>query len=348
MEFPRKIKRNNGYIIQHLSDIDFYKLTMLQFLFHKFSWVTARYKYKNRTEGIPSISQYLKQINDELDWICTLKFQEFELNGIAKSPFLTPDFIHFLKIFQLNRDYIKAWVNSDNELCIEATGPIIHITFFEIYVLEIAEEIYTRNIYPNLDYTEGRERLTEKLRKVQEYVDTGKPFSFADFGGRRRARAIWHEEVESRTSTVLSPKVFVGTSNVLLSILYDIKRMGTMAHEIFQMGQALVHPLDSQRFILQKWAEEYRGDLGIALTDTLGFNKFLKDFDKYFAMLFTGGRHDSADPFQWGDRLINHYKGFGIDPMTKSAVFSDGLTFLKAIQLSDYFLNRIIVSHGIV
>jgi len=347
MVFKSKIDRSNGHIINFLSDIDFYKFTMLQFLLHQFPWVNGKYKYKNRTTGIPSISSFVDQINKELDWLCSLRFTEFELAGISKNRFMSVDFVQFLRMFQLNRDYIKAWVDDAGELRIEAKGPLVHVMLFEIYVLEIVEEIYTRNIYPDLDYKEGRERLTEKLRKVQEYTATGKPFSFADFGGRRRASGIWHEEVIATTVKALPSNVFVGTSNVLLSILYDISSIGTIAHEVLQMAQAFILWVDCQKFILQKWANEYPGELGIALTDTMGFDKFLKDFDKYFAMLFAGCRHDSADPFKWGDRLIDHYQGFQIDPMTKTAVFSDGLTFEIAFKLCDYFLNRILVSHGI-
>jgi nicotinate phosphoribosyltransferase len=347
MSFKSKIDRRNGHIIQFLSDIDFYKLTMLQFLLHHFPWVNAKYKYKNRTIGIPNVAAFVDQINKELNWLCLLRFRDFELAGIGKDRFMSPDFIQFLRLFKLNRKYIRAWVDEKDELHIEAEGPIVHVMLFEIYVLEIVEEVYTRNVYPDLDYTEGRERLEEKIRKIKEYVALGKLFSYADFGGRRRASGIWHEELIATTSAALPPNVFVGTSNVLLSILYDLRRIGTMAHEIFQMAQALILWVDCQKFILQKWSDEYRGELGIALTDTMGFDKFLKDFDKYFAMLFAGGRHDSGDPFKWGDRFITHYKGFGINPMTKTAVFSDGLTFEKAFRLSDYFLNRILVSHGI-
>jgi len=348
MEFKSRIKRVNDHVIQFLTSIDFYKITMLQFLLHRFPAVTSRYKYKNRTKGVQNLVKFLSEINEELDWLCTLRFQPFELDHINKNAkFLTIDFIYFLKLFQLNREWIKAWVDDDGNLCIESAGPIIHVTLFEIYVLKIVEEVYTRNVYPNFDLTEGRERLKEKLYRILEFEKSGNPFRFADFGGRRCFSTAWHEEAVATAAAKLKPTTFVGTSDVLLSYLYGIKFIGTMAHEIFQMAQSLVRSLDSQTFILNEWAKEYRGNLGIALTDTLGFDKFLYDFDKYFSKLYDGCRHDSGDPYIWGDKLIDHYKKMDINPMTKSSVFSDGLNFPQAINLATYFNNRLPVSFGI-
>jgi len=347
--FKSKIKRVNDHIIQFLSDVDFYKITMLQFLLHRFPAVMTRYKYKNRTKGVVNLERYVKEINEEIDWLCTLRFQDFELEHLKNkaSKFLTIDFIHFLKLFQLNREWIKVWVDKDKKLRIEATGPIIHVTLFEIYVLAIVEEVYTRNIHPSFSLAEGRERLNEKIALVLEHESRGFLFRFADFGGRRRFNLAWHEEAVATAVAKLKPTTFVGTSNVLLSYLYKIKFIGTMAHEIFQMAQALVRLLDSQTLILNEWAKEYRGDLGIALTDTLGFDKFLYDFDKYFAQLYDGCRHDSDDPFKWGDKLIRHYEKFNINPMGKCGVFSDGLDFPLAINLNTYFYHRLPVSFGI-
>jgi len=348
MKFKSKIKRVNDHVIQFLSSIDFYKITMLQFLLHRFPSVMSRYKYKNRTKKVQNLAKFLSEINEELDWLCTLRFQPFELDHINKNAkFLTIDFIYFLKLFQLNREWIKAWVDKDGNLCIEATGPIIHVTLFEIYVLKIVEEVYTRNVYPNFDLTEGRERLEEKINKILEFEKSGIPFHFADFGGRRAFSTAWHEEAVAIAVAKLQRTTFVGTSDVLLSYLYDRKFIGTMAHEIFQMGQALVRLLDSQTFILNEWAKEYRGNLGIALTDTLGLDKFLFDFDKYFSKLYDGGRHDSGDPYKWGNKFIDHCKKLNINPMHKIGVFSDGLNFSKAINLAIYFNNCLPVSFGI-
>jgi len=143
------------------------------------------------------------------------------------------------------------------------------------------------------------------------------------------------------------PDNFIGTSNVDLARRYNLKPIGTMAHEFIQAAQALTRIKDSQKFAFDTWAKEYRGDLGIALSDCLGFEAFLNDFDMFFSKLFDGARHDSGDPYIWGEKLIAHYESFGIDPITKSAVFSDGLDFSKAIEIHETFKDRIKVSFGI-
>lgn len=347
MSFISKVKRNE-YVINYLSDVDFYKLTMLQFILHNFSWANAKYKFKCRTKGV-KLHNYVNEIGGELDHLCTLRFQEFELDFLKKISFLTTDFIHFLRLFQLNREWIKVSVKN-GELSIEAEGPWLHVMMFEIYVLQIVQEVYTRNEFPNYDLTIARERLNKKIDMIEDYVfgSKGKNYKITDFGGRRRFNGIWHEEVVDTFTKRLPSSVFVGTSNVLLAITYNLRAIGTMAHEIFQAGQALgPRPVHSQSFILQKWVNEFRGNLGTALTDTLGSDKFFKDFDLYFAKLYDGCRHDSGDPYFWGDRLINHYEKMRIDPMTKSAIFSDGLDIIKSFELNDYFYDRIPVSFGI-
>jgi nicotinate phosphoribosyltransferase len=336
-----------NHIIQCLSDIDLYKLTMLQFILHNFSYATAKYKFKNRTKNV-NLAKYVDEINREVDHLCTLKFEDFELDFIKTLPFFTVDFIYFLKLFRLNREWIKIYVEN-GELVIETKeAPMLYVMMFEIYILAITEEVYTRNEYKDLDLSEGRKRLQNKIDMILNFVNTtGKPFPMADFGTRRRFSLLWQEEVISNLSEKLPKNVFIGTSNVLFANLYHIKPIGTMAHEIFQAGQAFTRPIDSQKLILDLWAKEFNGNLSIALTDTLGFDKFLKDFNLYYAKLYDGGRHDSADPFKWGDKFISHYESFLIDPMTKIAAFSDGLTIPKSIELANYFYNRIKYLFGI-
>lgn len=348
MSFISKITRKNNHVIQFLTDVDLYKLTMLQFILHQFPNTVAKYKFKNRTKNV-NLAKYVNEINNEIDWLCSLKFQAFEIAHLSTIPFFTKDFIYFLKLLQLNREWIKAYIDTKGELAIEAEGPWLHVMMFEVYVLAIVEEIYTRNEFQNLDMSEGRKKLHAKINMVLDFINkSNKPFPIVDFGTRRRFSFSWHEEVVSTLTNKLPKDIFIGTSNVLFSNLYNIKYVGTMAHEIFQAGQALgPRPVHSQSFILDRWAKEYRGDLGIALTDTLGFNKFLQDFDKYFAKLYDGGRHDSGDPYEWVDKFINHYKGFKIDPLSKSVVFSDGLDIPKCIDLANYCYNRIKYSFGV-
>jgi nicotinate phosphoribosyltransferase len=225
------------------------------------------------------------------------------------------------------------------DLHITVKGSWLLTILFEVPLLAIVNEVYFDNIYPS----EGVKKLSEKLQMVHGIED----FKFADFGTRRRFKAEWQKViVETCVKTV--PNNFVGTSNVRLAMENGIRPIGTMAHEWIQAGQNVgVRLMDSQKRMLQAWVDEYRGDLGIALTDTLGVNAFIRDFDGYFAKLYDGVRHDSGDPIEWGEKMLAHYNELRIDPRTKTFVFSDGLTFPKAVEILDHFRNRVKVVFGI-
>jgi len=144
------------------------------------------------------------------------------------------------------------------------------------------------------------------------------------------------------------PRHFTGTSNLLLARDLNLTPIGTMAHEFIQACQALGPRLAlSQKFAFEKWAQEYRGNLGIALSDTYSRQAFLHDFDMFFCKLFDGARHDSGDPYIWGDALIQHYQSMGVDPLSKLLVFSDNLTIPKALAIYDHFHKRIKTAFGI-
>jgi nicotinate phosphoribosyltransferase len=194
---------------------------------------------------------------------------------------------------------------------------------------------------------DGRKRLKDKVAFLNKAIAPGKGFKFAEFGTRRRASYAWQEEA-LRYLIAHGGDMLVGTSNVHFAMKLGIKPIGTMAHEFFQAHQQLGPRLvDSQKVALQCWADEYRGELGIALSDTLGFDKFLKDFDRFFSLLFNGCRQDSGDPIEWTKKLIAHYKTMRIDPTSKSAIYSDGLTFDLAVDIFKQFNNQIQTSFGI-
>jgi nicotinate phosphoribosyltransferase len=187
----------------------------------------------------------------------------------------------------------------------------------------------------------GETNLRHKINQIK-----GTGIKFADFGTRRAFCRNWHEFVIQKLIESGIDE-FIGTSNVLYSMKYGIKAIGTMAHEVFQVCQALTRLEDSQQFALQKWADEYRGELGIALTDTLGIDKFIKDFDRYFALLFDGVRQDSGSPELWFDKMLKHYMDMGINTLTKTAIFSDGLTFDRMLEIDKYVDARMNTAYGI-
>lgn len=336
-------------IINSRLDIDKYKFTMGYVFFMYFTNLSSRYKFKNRSNI--NLLPYMDEIKDQLKHLCTLKFTPQELDFLkARNPFFSPAYMEFLRNTQLNYDYLD--IREENgELYIGTLPdvPLIYATWFEIHVLSIVEEVYTRNTFPNFDYTEGDRLLDEKIKMANDYHKNKAYFTFADFITRRRINFSRHNHVIKRLATEIPSRCFVGTSNMLLAKLYDILDIGTMAHEYLQVGQGLdnISLAHHQKFMLQKWADTYQGTLGIALTDVVGFDAFLKDFNLYFAKLFDGCRHDSGDPFVWGEKLIAHYEKLGISATSKTAVFSDGVSFDLMFRLIDRFRGRIKLSFGI-
>jgi nicotinate phosphoribosyltransferase len=216
---------------------------------------------------------------------------------------------------------------------------------FEVPVLAIVSEVYDRNVHPDPDFTEGRRRLREKIEQMNAVSDP--EFRIADYGTRRRFSRTWQDEVLRTLASGIGQK-FVGTSNVRFAMEQGMTPLGTMAHEYLQACQAVGPRLrDSQVFAFNMWAREYRGDLGIALSDVCGMDAFLRDFDLFFCKLFDGVRHDSGDPFEWGEKLIAHYQKMRIDPGSKTMVFSDSLNVPLCLRLFERFRGRIHTAFGI-
>ena len=331
-------------IIKSLLDTDLYKFTMMQVVLHHFSQANVEYRFKCRNEGI-DLTDYAEQINTELDELCNLKFDKEELEYLRGLRFIKDDFVEFLRLFQLNRDFINVFAEGE-ELEIVISGPWLHTIMFEVPVLAIVNQIYFADHCYDPDYAEGERRLYDKIDQVKSHPDISQ-FSLSDFGTRRRFSRDWQEKVIEILKDHLSDNL-AGTSNVYLAKKFELTPIGTMAHEFLQAAQALGPRLrDSQKFALETWAQEYRGDLGIALSDVVGFDAFLRDFDLYFSKLFDGARQDSGDPFEWGEKLIEHYHSLNIDPKTKQMVFSDGLDFPLALRIFHRFYKRCNVAFGI-
>jgi nicotinate phosphoribosyltransferase len=333
-------------IIQSLLDTDLYKFTMMQVVLHHFPGAQVEYRFRCRTEGV-DLRPFLDEIRDELDALCDLRFDEAELAYLRGLRFMKSDFVDFLGLFQFNKKYLHAATSSETGgIDITIRGPWLHTILYEIPVLSVVSEVYFRRTQPLPDLAEGRRRLRSKIDLVRT-VDPELEFKISDFGTRRRFSRDWQEEV-LRTLRDEVPEYFAGTSNVWFAMRNNLTPLGTMAHEYMQACQALGPRLrDSQTFAFDKWAQEYRGDLGIALSDTYGLDAFLRDFDMYFCKLFDGARHDSGDPFEWGEKLIAHYRRNRVDPLTKTLIFSDQLDFPLAIEIARRFHGRARTSFGI-
>ena len=332
-------------IISSLLDTDLYKFTMMQVVLHHFPGAQVQYRFKCRTPGV-DFRPLIDEIRDEINALCSLRFRERELDYLRGLRFIKSDFVDFLALFQMNPRLVHMRGLDSGELDMTVEGPWLHTILFEIPILAIINEVYFRSIYPVPDYSEGRRRLIEKSKLIADDPSLA-GLTLADYGTRRRFSRLWHEEVLLSLKTVLG-RHFVGTSNVFYAMKHGITPLGTMAHEYLQACQALGPRLrDSQTYGFETWAREYRGDLGIALSDVFGLDAFLNDFDLFFCKLFDGARHDSGDPFQWGERIIAHYEKHRIDPKTKTMVFSDGLTFPVLIELYRRFHQRSKIAFGV-
>jgi nicotinate phosphoribosyltransferase len=334
-------------IITSLLDTDLYKFTMMQVVLHHFPGATVEYRFKCRNPGI-DLASHVDEIREQVQYLCTLRFREDELEYLRGLRFIKSDFVDFLGLFQLNMKYItiRPSPSGNGELEIVIQGPWLHTILFEIPVLAIVNEVYFRAKRKAQDFDEGRRRLHEKIALVaQDPAMRG--VRIADYGTRRRFSRRWHEEVILALKDKLGTNL-AGTSNVMYAWRHGLTPLGTMAHEYLQACQALGPRLrDSQTFGFETWAREYRGDLGIALSDVYGMDAFLRDFDLYFCKLFDGARHDSGDPLEWGERLLAHYERNRVDPKTKTLVFSDALTFPKVIELYRRFRGRARIAFGV-
>ncbi len=340
-------------IIHSLLDTDLYKFTMLQVVLHKFPQTHSVYHFRcrNLDDTVYPLVEILDDLNTQLDMLCQLKFKEDELKYLRSLRFIKSDFVDYLELFQLKRRFINAGIDDEGRLDIWVEGPMVQAMMFEIFVLAIVNELYFQRIRSPEVLLEGERRLQHKIALLKQYQaeqnPNDPPFLVSDFGTRRRYSYEWQKHVITEFYQAV-PNIFRGTSNVLIAKDLNIIPIGTMAHEFLQAFQALdVRLRDFQKAALETWVQEYRGDLGIALTDVVGMDAFLRDFDLYFAKLFDGLRHDSGDPYEWGDKAYAHYKKLKIDSKTKMLTFSDGLNIEKAWSLHNYFKDRFQVSFGI-
>jgi len=334
-------------IIQSLLDTDLYKFTMMQVVLHHFPGAQVEYKFKCRNPGV-DLTPHLEEIRAEIAELCTLRLRDEELAYLRNLRFMKSDFVDFLALFHFNAKYVRVEPDpiSPGELDITIHGPWLHTILYEIPILAIVSEVYFRRTRPGASLDEGRRRLLDKLDTVRK-LDPALEFKISDYGTRRRFSLAWHEEV-IRTIKDKVPRLFAGTSNVWLAMRNDLTSLGTVAHEYMQACQALGPRLrDSQAFAFEMWAKEYRGDLGIAISDTYGMDAFLRDFDLYFCKLFDGARQDSGDPLEWGEKLIAHYLRNRVDPKTKTLIFSDSLTIPKAVEIARQFSGRARLAFGI-
>ena len=340
-------------IINSLLENDLYKFSMGQGVFHQAPEYETVWSFKCRNKGVFFTPEMVKEIIEQIHYYCGLKFESDELEYLARIPWLNRSYINHLRIWRPRMEDFMIRHEGDCGLVLETEGTWLDTSMYEIPTLAIINEVYFRHRDDFKALVEDSKRRTaEKRDKLlrNEYNLS----NFSEFGMRRRLCAEAEEyavkEFSERIRDKYHTSYFVGTSNVHLARKYDVTPVGTMAHEwIMCMGQGthLYNPSYSNKVALDAWVREYGIDNGIALTDTITTDAFLRDFNKPMATLFSGVRHDSGDPFEWGEKMINHYKKLGINPETKTLLFSDSLNFEKATEITGRFHGRINVAFGI-
>lgn len=331
-------------IIQSLLDTDLYKFSMMQAVLHQHPGARVEYRFHCRTPDV-DLRSLADELRSELTALCALRFRDDELQWLTGLRYIKQDFVEFLRLFHLQERFVEIG-ERDGQLDIHIQGPWLHTIAFEVPLLALVSELYHRRLAPAPSLEQGRQRLAAKVKQLQALPDTAE-FALAEFGTRRRYSRTWQHEMLTTLKREV-PQSLRGTSNVMYAYELGLTPVGTMAHEWLQAAQALGPRLAlAQRFALQTWANEYRGDLGIALSDNYGLDAFLHDFDLYFCKLFDGVRHDSGDPVRWAERMLAHYQHLHVDPATRQLVFTDALTLDHALELFQRFRDRAKVRFGI-
>lgn len=334
-------------IVQELADTDVYKETMRQAGMTQFPGTMARTVFQCRSKV--DLRPFADEIREEINHLAEIRFAPDDLRFLGSKPYMKQGHIAYLKNFRLDPQAYVTTRKGEENLEIEACGPWADITPFEIHVLEIVAEVYHRNVNGKADLNAAEKTLLNKIHLLRKTVSAdarGRIFRLIEFGTRRRYSRVWQRRVLEILMEEI-PTYMWGTSNIRLAREFNLRVVGTMAHEWLQLGQATdVRLSESQKRAFEAWVAEYRGDLGIALTDIFGIKAFIADFDLYFAKLFDGVRHDSGDPFAWSEQILAMYRGYNIRPETKAAVYSDGLDMPKALKLWDAYEGQLMTSYG--
>jgi nicotinate phosphoribosyltransferase len=331
-------------IIESMLDDDLYKFSMGQAVFHQYPNAIGAYEFKCRNEGV-KLGFLKDQVIAEIKNLESLELTPAEYGFMWELGYFKEDYLNFLSDFRYDARHCDVTVTDDGDLNIRIHGKWLNTILFEVKVLAIVNELYFDHILKgyNDEWRKiGDFKLDAKIQMLKEYPR----LTLAEFGTRRRRSAEWQMYVATRLHNEC-PQM-VGTSNVYLAMKLGIKPVGTQAHEWFQSHLGLVDNIEqAQKRALHVWLQEYDNELGTALTDTFTTPAFFRDFGNVLANEFSGCRHDSGDPIEFGYKVIEHYKKLGIDPRTKIIIFSDGLDIPEVIRIYKEFTGLIGISFGV-
>ena len=311
-------------MIESILDDDLYKFTMQQAVLETYPNAIAKYEFISR-KSWAATPEFLRLLQQEVYKLKGLRLSDWERIHLAEAcPFLKPGYLSYLADYKYDPNQLNV-KTEDGYLKIGIEGTWHSTILWEVKLLALISECYFQTIDQKWNY-DGQ---VEKIRTKGAHLNAAMA-KFADFGTRRR-RSFESQRIV--VETLAGIPNFVGTSNVYLALKNKVKPIGTMAHEWLMGISGLESLRHANRYALNAWNQVYRGDLGIALTDTFGTEAFFEDFSMELAKLYDGVRHDSGCPFGFAERVVEFYRNLRIDPSTKTIVFSDGLDVETAIKL---------------
>lgn len=324
---------------------DLYKFSMSNYYIQNFPEASGTFTFHDRNDTEYD-EMFVRILKDELSHLSKLFLQKSEFDWVVKNiPYIPQFYWEWLRSFRYEPNKINIWLDSSKHLHIEVTDKMYKVTFYEIPILATVSALY--HVYKHHGYQLKQEIEEALISGLDRKIEIAKDHNlfFADFGMRRAYNTLTEEFVVQYLKD--NCPTFVGTSTVSLAMKYGVKPIGTMAHECFMFQAAIHSPKDANFMVMENWVKVYDGNLGTVLTDTYTVDTFLRNFSMKLAKLYDGVRHDSGDPFEFGDKMIAKYKSYGIDPMSKTIVFSDRLDFEKAAEIKEYFAGRIKTTFGI-
>lgn len=346
-------------IITSLLETDLYKFSMGQAIYHQYPSYKTRWAFKCRNKNVKFTPEMIQEIKDQIKAYCKVRFTEEEIQYLFSIEWLHEDYVDYLRLWKPR--YEDFEISTDGDCCfsLEAVGTWLNTSMYEIPILAIINEVYFRMSYNYDDlFIQYKRKLEEKLNwLIDGKYNIG---LFSEFGLRRRLSA---QAQDLAVKTLCEKNPFykdshcIGTSNVYLAKKYSVKPVGTMAHEFIMcvgQGNPMYNPAYSNKMAMEVWTKEYGVLNGTYLTDTIGDKLTHIDMGYTFSICFSGVRHDSGDPYQWGNEWINHYQSYydkyhdeRVNPKNKTLLFSDSLDFERASKLYSYFKDKIKVAFGI-
>lgn len=327
-------------VIKTILDTDLYKFTTSYAYIKLFPYAMGTFTFIDRddteyTEG------FLEALKSEIHNLSMVQLTSEELEYMASHcRFLPRVYWEWLSSFRFDPDKIEVGLDEHRHLQMRVTDYLYKVTLYEVPLLAIVSEIQNQFLNRIPDKETLLLRLADKVKLSNDHQ-----MPFSEFGTRRR----FSFDVQKLVVAYLkeNARYCTGTSNCYLAMKYDMRPMGTHPHEWFMFHGAQFGYKHANYMALENWVNVYDGDLGTALSDTYTSDSFLSNFSRKQAKLFDGVRCDSGDEIEFIDRLIDRYKELGIDPTTKTIIFSNALDFGKALQIFEYCKGKIRCSFGI-